>query len=95
MFTVETLSTADIQTVHNIKEEQVMTILEEEKNILNRVHADMNMAIDRDGINKVYRQARVWTRFHHFLAQACSYQKYQYLNNKFKHYRWDALASIK
>ena len=71
-----------------------MTILEEEKNILKRVHNDMSKATDRDGINKVYRQARVWNRYHHFLAQACSHNKYVYLNNKFKSYRKEAFKAL-
>ena len=71
-----------------------MTILEEESNILKRVHFDMNKAIDRDGVNKVYRQARIWNRYHHYLAQACSREKYVFFNKKFKSYRKEALASL-
>ena len=72
----------------------MMTILEEETNILKRVHFEMSKAVDRDGVNKIYRQARVWNRYHHFLAQACSHDKYVYFNNKFKSYRKEALAAL-
>ncbi len=71
-----------------------MTILEEEANVIKRVFKDMYKAIDKDGINKVYRQARVWNRYHHFLANACSYEKYKYINNKFKEYRKEAIQAI-
>lgn len=51
-------------------------------------------AKNRDEINKIYRQARLWNRYHHFYANACSYEKYTFLNNQFKHMRWEALKNI-
>ena len=72
-----------------------MTILQEEVNILRRVRTDMYKAADKDGVIKLYRQARVWTRFHYYLAKACTYDKYTYLNRKFKSMRRDALRALK
>ena len=57
-----------------------MTLVEYEYRIVKRVRQDMFKATDRDGVNKVYRQAR-----------ACSYQKYLFLNKKFKEARNEAL----
>lgn len=72
-----------------------MTIMEEELNIIHRVRTDMFKAIDKDGVNKVYRQARIWTRYHHFLANACSYEKYRFLNNTFKMTRKEAINALR
>lgn len=66
-----------------------------ELKVLLKVRRDMLKACDRDGINKVYRQARIWNRYHHFFAEACSYEKYCYINRKFKMYRYEALEAIK
>lgn len=71
-----------------------MTTLEEEKKIINKVHEDMFKAIDKDRINQIYHQARIWARYHHFLAEACSYERYTYLNNKFKKYRYEAINAL-
>ena len=70
-----------------------MTIIEEELNIIKQVGKKMAEAKDRDSVNAVYRQARIWNRFHHFFANACSYERYTFLNRKFKHLRWEALPT--
>lgn len=72
-----------------------MTILEEERMILKNTRRDMYKSKDRDSINKIYRQARVWNRYHYFIGQACTRQKYEYINKKFKNYRRDALAALR
>ena len=72
-----------------------MTNVDEERNILKHVKDDINKAKDRDEVNKIYRQARIWNRFHHFYANACSYDMYTFLNRKFKSYRNEALRTIK
>ena len=66
-----------------------------ELKVMLKVRHDMFKAIDSDGVNKVYRQARIWNRYHHFFGQACSYEKYVYLNNKFKAFRYEAMEAIK
>jgi hypothetical protein len=66
-----------------------------ELKVLLKVRRDMLKACDRDGINKVYRQARIWNRYHHFFAEACSYEKYSYINRKFKAYRHEALGALR
>lgn len=72
-----------------------MNMIEYEYAIIKRTRKDMFKAIDRDGINKIYRQARIWNRFHHFYAGACTYQTYTYLNNKFKKMRLEAFEAIR
>lgn len=71
-----------------------MTIVEEEKIILKRVYVDINKDIDCDGVNKDYRQVRVFNRYHLFLAWACSHDMYVYFKNKFKSYRKETLAEL-
>jgi hypothetical protein len=71
-----------------------MTIVEYEYSVLKSVRKDMFKATDRDGVNTVYRQARVWNRFHRVYAKACSYEKYVYLNSRFKQMRREALGAI-
>ncbi len=65
-----------------------------EYKVIRQVRKDMFKAIDRDGINKIYRQARVWNRFHYRYAEACTQQRYHFLNNKLKQIRLDALSAI-
>ena len=71
-----------------------MKMSEYEFRIIRQVRKDMFKAIDRDGINKIYRQARVWNRFHFRYAEACTRQMYEYLNQKFKKTRLEALSAI-
>ena len=71
-----------------------MTILQEEVNILRRVRLDMYKVVDKDGVSKIYRQARIWNRFHYYLAKACTYDKYTYLNRKLKSMRIDAMRAL-
>ena len=61
-----------------------MTIEEYEVAIMNRVHIELRVMTDRDEINKLYRQVRIWNRWHHFKAGACTYDRYRELNNYFK-----------
>ena len=72
-----------------------MTMVEYEYRIMMYVRKDMFRAVDRDGVNTVYRQARNWNRFHHVFGKACSRQRYVFLNNKFKQARKEALTFIK
>ena len=70
-------------------------MVEYELRIIKRTRADMFKATERDAINKIYRQARTWNRYHHFYAGACTYEKYRFLNKRFKQARLDALAAIR
>lgn len=72
-----------------------MTMIEYEYRIFKRVKKDMFKATERDGINKVYRQARIWSRIHYTYAGACTYQRYIFLNNKFKNAHREAIAATK
>ncbi len=78
-----------------MKEDKNMNMIEYELAIIKRTRKDMFKAVDRDGINHLYKQARIWNRFHYFLAGACTYQRYCYLNNKFKKARLEALNAIR
>ena len=71
-----------------------LIIIEVEYRIEKQVRKDMFKAIDREKINSVYHQARIWNRFHYFYGKACSYERYQYLNEKFKKIRREALKAI-
>lgn len=55
-----------------------------ENRIIARYKSDMSKLNDRDSINKLYRQARIWNRFHHFFGNACTYDRYLELNEIFK-----------
>ncbi len=66
----------------------------EECNIILRTRRDMLKENDKSGINVVYKQARIWNRFHYFLGQGCSYETYKYLNNKFKALKREAIRAI-
>ena len=71
-----------------------MNMSEYEFRVIKKVRKDMFKAIDREGINAIYHQARTWNRFHYRYAEACSKQSYQYLNQKFKKIRLEALVAI-
>ena len=71
-----------------------MNVAEYEFRIIKQVRKDMFGAKDRDGVNQVYRQARIWNRIHHFYGSASTYQRYVFLNNKFKQARWEALSAF-
>ena len=44
------------------------SIKELEHRVLISVEKEMEKANNIDSLNKIYRQARVWNRFHHFLT---------------------------
>lgn len=72
----------------------MMTILEEENNIIERYKSDIDRINTREEINNLYRQARVWNRFHFFFAQACTRERYEELNETFKAIRKEKLAIL-
>lgn len=67
-----------------------------EEAIMNRVANDLKKAISRDQVNKIYRQARIWNRFNHFIAgeEGCTRERYDEINLFFKRKRWEQLTKI-
>ena len=67
-----------------------------EQAIMDRVVAEFKKATSRDQVNKIYRQARIWNRFHHFFAGdlGCTRTRYEEINMFFKKARWNRLAEI-
>lgn len=71
-----------------------MTTAEMETNVLMNVALEFASADSRDTINKIYRQARNWARYHCYFANACEPKHCAELNNSFKIYRNEALNRI-
>lgn len=67
---------------------------EMENNVLTRVKREFDEADNKDTINKIYRQARNWVRFHCYYAKACTPEKAHELNEKLKNLRWDRLSQL-
>lgn len=65
-----------------------------ENRIIARYSRDMSKLNDRDSINKLYRQARIWNRFHHFFGNACTYDRYLELNEIFKSTRKERFKEL-
>lgn len=65
-----------------------------ENRIIARYKSDMSKLNDRDSINKLYRQARIWNRFHHFFGNACTYDRYLELNAIFKSTRKERFKEL-
>lgn len=70
-----------------------MSIIEE-YNVIKHYRRDIYKVGDRESINKIYRQARVWNRFHYVYAAACTRERHLYLNQKFKNIRCEALKTL-
>lgn len=66
----------------------------EEMNVLTRVAEEMCNAKDEQAINKIYRQARNWSRYHCYFAQACTATRCRDLNRKFSFYKNEALKGL-
>lgn len=66
----------------------------EETNVLTKVAIEISEANDADSINKIYRQARNWARYHCYYAQACTATRCRDLNRKFSLYRNEALKKL-
>lgn len=71
------------------------TILDEEHMVLKIVRRDMMYCKDVNSINKLYRQARIWTRFHHDMAHACTKEMATWLNKRFDSFRIEATGALK
>lgn len=65
-----------------------------EANVLRNIKRDFENAQDKDAVNKLYRQARVWTRFHLVYAEACSVSDRTELNKKLNDLRWKRLEEL-
>lgn len=65
-----------------------------ENSVLTKVSEEFNNCESKDQVNKIYRQARIWVRFHCHFAKACSVEHSQELNQKLKVLRWDRLKEL-
>lgn len=52
-----------------------------ENAVLQGTIVEINKCKDTDSVNKMYRQARIWCRFHHFVSHGagCDYETYREL----------------
>lgn len=66
-----------------------------ENNVIERLEVDMQECETADQVNKLYRQARIWVRFHCFYAKACSPEHSQELNARIKNIRNARLSVIR
>lgn len=66
-----------------------------ENNVVERLVNEMGECETADQVNKLYRQARIWVRFHCFYAKACSPEHSQELNGRIKNIRNNALSRIR
>lgn len=66
----------------------------EELQVISSYEEEMLKCFDRDCINKLYRQARIWNRFHHFFGNGCTVEVYRELNATFKRVRVVRLRMI-
>lgn len=65
-----------------------------EENVLMAVKDEMSKTDNKDTINKLYRQARIWVRFHCLYAGACSKEDASILNERFKEIRRNRVDEI-
>lgn len=66
-----------------------------ENNVVTKLSAEMGECENADQVNKLYRQARVWVRFHCYYAKACSPEHSQELNEKIKGIRNANLSRVR
>lgn len=72
-------------------------LTEEEIDVIEFAKIEMSKCKDKDSINKVYRQLRIWNRWHSLPAQpnkGRSKYVYTYLNETFKGLRWAFLTHL-
>ena len=65
-----------------------------EERVIKKYKLDIACCTNKDSVNKVYRQARIWNRFHHFYGECCSYERYTELNQTFKYVRLKKLKAL-
>ncbi len=68
---------------------------QEELNVLERMSYEFSIANDKNTVEKLYRQARNWSRFHCYFAKACSPETCKKLNTKFKIMKNERLQEVK
>lgn len=66
-----------------------------ENNVISRLSDEMSACENEDKINKLYRQARIWVRFHCYYAKACSPEHSQVLNNIIKGIRNSNISRVR
>ena len=63
-------------------------------NVLKRVEKEINEADNKDTVNKIYRQARNWVRYHCYYANACTKERARDLNHELKSLRREKLEEL-
>ena len=71
-----------------------MVMLEYEQRVVSATRDEMNKAESIDTLNKAYRQARIWNRYHYYLTGSCTKGRYTALNNAFKQLRDERRAEL-
>lgn len=66
----------------------------EEQNVLTNVAVEMRKATDKDTVQKIYRQARNWARYHCYYGAGCSPEICSELNQHFKLFKTYALKEL-
>ena len=66
----------------------------EEHNVIIKVANEMYDAKDERTIHKIYRQARNWSRYHCYYAEACTPTRCRDLNREFSKIHNIALANF-
>ena len=65
------------------------------REMLRYTQYEMMQCTQKQSINSLYAQARVWLRCYYFITSSCSEQMYRYLGNRFKSFRNDARRALK
>ena len=71
-----------------------MTIETIEENVLRNYERDIKKAYNKDSVNKLYRQARIWSRFHNVYAECCSDEHAFEIRKKLKEIRLNRLNEL-
>lgn len=71
-----------------------MVMLEYEQRVVRATQDEMRKAESIDTLNKAYRQARIWNRYHYYLTSSCTKGRYTALNNVFKQLRDERRAEL-
>lgn len=63
--------------------------------MLKYTQKEMMNCTQRESINSLYSQCRVWLRCYYFITGSCSEDMYHYLGNRFKSFRNDARRALR
>lgn len=65
-----------------------------EISVLGNVQYEFHRALSKDTVNKIYRQARNWVRYHWSFECACSREHAIKINSIIKKMRWERLKEL-